>query len=60
MDAVAKKLSVYNEFRNIPEHLYFRQETGWLLIHTFAGDEMIRAAPFDSIEIDLGALWLPD
>ena len=40
--------------------VYLRQEKGWFLLNTFAGDDKIRAAPFDAIEIDLGSLWLPD
>lgn len=40
--------------------VYLRQEKGWFLLNTYAGNDKIRAAPFDAIEIDLGSLWLPD
>ncbi len=40
--------------------VYQRNESRWTLLNSFAGDERIRAAPFDAIEIDLGSLWLPD
>jgi len=29
------------------------------LVATFAGDEKVRAEPFDAIELDLSALWTP-
>ena len=49
IDPVAKTLEI------------FRLETsGWLLLKTVSGDDRIRAEPFDAIEIELGALWLPD
>ncbi|MGK5088841.1 Uma2 family endonuclease [Bdellovibrionota bacterium FG-2] len=40
--------------------IYARDGEKWLLLNSCAGNERIRAAPFDAIEIDLGALWLPD
>lgn len=30
----------------------------WMIAATYAGDEGIRAAPFDAIELDLGLLWV--
>ena len=30
----------------------------WILVSTHAGDETVRAEPFDAIELDLTALWL--
>jgi len=38
-------------------------EGSWLIAQTFGdaeGDRLIRAEPFDSIDIDLSALWLSD
>jgi Uma2 family endonuclease len=32
----------------------------WTLLNSFVENDKIRAAPFDAVEIDLGALWLPD
>jgi Uma2 family endonuclease len=29
----------------------------WLLLATFAGEQVARAEPFDAIELELGALW---
>ena len=40
--------------------VYLRQDKGWFLLNTFVGNDTIRAAPFDAIEIDLGSLWSPD
>jgi Uma2 family endonuclease len=40
--------------------IYLREEQKWVLLNSFGGDELIRAAPFDAVEINLGALWLPD
>jgi Uma2 family endonuclease len=40
--------------------VYLRQGNGWFLLNTFAGNDKIRAAPFDAIEMDLGSLWLPE
>lgn len=37
----------------------FRREADrWLLSSTHAGEEKVRAEPFDAVELDLGALWL--
>lgn len=35
-----------------------REGASWLLVATFAGDAMVRAEPFDAIELELSALWL--
>jgi Uma2 family endonuclease len=40
--------------------IYQRSENRWFLLNTFTGDDKIRAAPFEAIEMDLGSLWLPD
>ena len=39
--------------------VFQRNENRWFLLNSFVGNEIVRAAPFDVIEIDLGALWLP-
>lgn len=31
---------------------------GFVIVDTFGGDDVVRAAPFEAIEIALGALWL--
>jgi Uma2 family endonuclease len=31
----------------------------WVLLHAHAGDERVRAEPFDAVELDLGRWWLP-
>ncbi|WNG20068.1 Uma2 family endonuclease [Cystobacter fuscus] len=37
----------------------FHQEKGrWVLMDAFAGDDRVRAPPFDAIELELGSLWL--
>jgi Uma2 family endonuclease len=40
--------------------IFQRSENRWFLLNTFIGNDKIRAAPFDAIEMDLGSLWLPD
>lgn len=36
----------------------FRLESGrWVLVGTFAGNDRVRAEPFDAIELELGSLW---
>ncbi|MFZ5472009.1 MAG: Uma2 family endonuclease [Myxococcota bacterium] len=32
----------------------------WIELGTHAGDEKVRAEPFDAIELELSALWLPE
>ena len=47
-DPVAKVLEV------------MRLEVGrWVLVGAHAGDERVRAEPFDAVELDLGRWWLP-
>ncbi|MGI9215350.1 MAG: Uma2 family endonuclease [Gammaproteobacteria bacterium] len=40
--------------------VYLREDQRWVLLNSFSGNEIIRAEPFDAIEINLGNLWLPD
>ena len=47
IDPVAKTLEVYR-----------LEKTHWLLLATHAGDAVVRAEPFDAIELDLKGLWL--
>lgn len=49
VDPIAKMLEV---LRRNGEH--------FTLIAAFEGDDVVRAEPFDAIELDLGALWLLD
>ena len=37
--------------------VYRRHDLGWLLLSNFAGDEPVRAEPFDAVPLDLAALW---
>ncbi len=39
--------------------VYIRKEDDWKVLN-FAGKQLVRAVPFDAIEINLGDLWLPD
>ncbi len=32
----------------------------WLELGAWSGEDTIRAAPFDAIELELGALWIPE
>jgi len=39
----------------------FHQENGrWVLMDAFAGEDRVRAIPFDAIELELGSLWLEE
>jgi Uma2 family endonuclease len=39
----------------------FRLNEGrWLELGAWSGEDRVRAAPFDAIELELGALWLPE
>lgn len=61
------KLAVYH--REKVGHVWFvsptlqtvevlrRANPGWLLVATFEGDAVVRAEPFDAVEIDLAGLW---
>ena len=40
--------------------VYIRKEDKWGEVLNFGGEGLIRAEPFDAIEINLGDLWLPD
>lgn len=40
--------------------VYIRKEDKWGEVINFGGETLIRAVPFDAIEISLGDLWLPD
>ena len=35
------------------------EEGRWVVAGNYGGDDKVRAEPFDAIEIDLAALWLP-
>jgi Uma2 family endonuclease len=35
-------------------------EGAWIQRATFSGDTVVRAPPFDAIELDLGLMWPPD
>jgi Uma2 family endonuclease len=37
--------------------VYRRGEPLWALVASFGGDMVVRAEPFDAIELDLGSIW---
>ncbi|TAK33218.1 MAG: Uma2 family endonuclease [Myxococcaceae bacterium] len=37
--------------------VYRRADIGWLLLATFEGDAVVRAEPFDAVELELAGLW---
>jgi Uma2 family endonuclease len=39
--------------------VYKRAGTLWTLIQAFQGHSLVRAEPFDAIELNLGDLWIP-
>ncbi len=47
IDPIMKTLEVFQ-----------RNESQWILLNSYVGHELIRAAPFDAAAIDLGSLWL--
>ena len=65
-----QKLSIY--LREKVDHIWFidpvamtlevleRKDNRWMIAATHAGNTLVRAAPFEAIEIDLGSLWLPE
>ncbi len=40
--------------------IYLREDQKWMLLNAFEGNQLVRAAPFDAIELNLANLWLPD
>ncbi len=38
--------------------VFQRSENQWILLNSYVDHELIRAAPFDAVAIDLGSLWL--
>jgi hypothetical protein len=47
IDPLARTLEVFR-----------REPSGWLLTATHAGEDVVRAEPFDAVPLGLGALWL--
>jgi len=39
--------------------IYRREDTAWTLVGAHGGDAVIRAEPFEAIELELGRLWDP-
>jgi Uma2 family endonuclease len=50
LDPIDRRLEVY---------ALDAETQGWREVRIHQGDTVIRAAPFDAIELDLGALWSP-
>jgi Uma2 family endonuclease len=50
LDPIDRRLEVY---------ALDAETKGWREVRIHQGDTVIRAAPFDAIELDLGALWSP-
>lgn len=40
--------------------IYLREDQKWMLLNAFEGNQLVRAAPFDAIELNIANLWLPD
>lgn len=38
--------------------VFRRHDLGWLLVASFEGASLVRAEPFDAIELDLSGLWV--
>jgi len=38
--------------------IFRRGDSAWTLVAVHGADEVVRAEPFDAIELDLGALWI--
>jgi Uma2 family endonuclease len=39
---------------------FHRQDGRWVELGSWSGNDLVRAAPFDAIELELRALWLPE
>ena len=40
--------------------VFRREGSTWVLVSAFVNDTLVRAEPFDAIELELGALWTPE
>jgi Uma2 family endonuclease len=40
--------------------VFRRQGSGWILAASFGGDDLVRAEPFEELELNLADLWLAD
>ncbi|HLK99525.1 MAG TPA: Uma2 family endonuclease [Myxococcaceae bacterium] len=40
--------------------VFQRLKRGWLFAASYEGDALVRAEPFSSLSLELGALWLPE
>lgn len=40
--------------------IYLREDQKWMLLNAFEGNQLVHAAPFDAIELNIANLWLPD
>jgi Uma2 family endonuclease len=40
--------------------VFRRDAGGWVLVAVHGGSEKVRVVPFEAIEVDLAALWMPD
>jgi Uma2 family endonuclease len=40
--------------------VFLNEHERWVLVDVFAGDDKVRAQPFEAIELELGALWLEE
>lgn len=38
--------------------VFLQEHERWVLLASFAGNDKVRAEPFDAIELELGALWM--
>jgi hypothetical protein len=62
--APAARSATYQDLLQVPEHLALRtlevfrlDGEGWRLATSDAGDTVVRAEPFDVVELDMAALW---
>jgi hypothetical protein len=39
--------------------VFRREEDHWVLAGNFAGEQRVRAEPFEAVELELEALWHP-
>ena len=47
-----------------PDHrtleVYRLEDDRWIVAGTYAGDERVRAEPFDAVRLDMAEWWLPE
>jgi hypothetical protein len=57
MGDAAKRRATYEDVLAAPEHVVAEVVHGVLRVATWTGDAVVRAEPFDALELELATLW---